>query len=107
MTDYWETVYILLLVLSSAALGYVVHEIEHSKDRVLDGLWVDNENWSEVYQTAKEYDKNGDWICVNIKGMTYPKMFETIKHEIGHEIFARSCEKNLTKCLAVIESNSS
>lgn len=47
--------------------------------------------------------KTGHWVCVNIEEVSYERAVEVCKHEVGHEIFAEECEKNMTKCLEVFE----
>ena len=73
--------------------------------RNVDGLWIpkDNLTESQAETMAKSYDSVGDWICVNIKGMSIDVLQETINHEVGHEIFARYCEKNIEKCKEVVK----
>lgn len=67
--------------------------------REYNGLWMEqNYTHAEALQKSNAYDTAGHWICVNIRGMNIEDMETTIKHEIGHELFAQSCEKNTTKC---------
>jgi len=60
--------------------------------RQYDGLRIERENYFEVKNITKKYDKYGDWVCVNVKGMSYERALEVCKHEVGHEIFAESLE---------------
>ena len=46
---------------------------------------------------------NADWVCINVKGMSFERAVEVCQHEVGHEIFAEICEKNMTKCYEVQE----
>ena len=72
--------------------------------RVINGIWIPyNYNGAtteqEAINVAKTYDTLGNFICVNIKGMDYKQMLETCSHEVGHEIFAQKCAKNIVGCL--------
>jgi len=58
--------------------------------KCLDGLWTRNNCGFE-----------GSWVHVNINNITYARAVEVCKHEVGHEIFAEICEKNISKCLKI------
>ena len=88
------------LLVSGFIVGFLVNEV--TDNRKLDGLWLKNYNQTEAKAKAQERDKLGDWVCVNIKGMTYNRALEVCNHEVGHEIFAEVCEKNMSKCLEVV-----
>jgi hypothetical protein len=45
----------------------------------------------------------GEWVHVNITDMPYKRALEVCSHEVGHEIFAEVCEKNMTKCEGVMK----
>ena len=45
----------------------------------------------------------GDWVCVNVENMTYERALEVCKHEVGHEIFAEECEKDIDICFNIME----
>jgi hypothetical protein len=66
--------------------------------------------WADVKETIKNNQNevvgvrsNGDWVCVNIDNMKYERAVEVCKHEVGHEIFAEICEKNMSKCLEIMK----
>lgn len=42
---------------------------------------------------------NGDWVHINIQNLNYTNAQHACLHEVGHEIFARECADNETKCL--------
>ncbi len=92
---------ILILIL----LGWFGNDVYRnwSNQREFDGLYMKNINYLGALNRATELDKFGNWVCVNIRGMSIKKAVEVCKHEVGHEIFAMSCEKNITKCLGIIE----
>ena len=55
------------------------------------GLWVQNLSLVSRYV--------GTFICVNIDEVRDLKELKRVcEHESGHEIFARYCERNITKC---------
>ncbi len=87
-------------------VGWLSNEAysEWSNERILDGLNLNNaQSHPEALSKAGEYDPDGDWVCVNIKGMKYKRALEVCSHEVGHEIFAEVCEKDFDKCLEVLE----
>lgn len=60
-----------------------------------------------VKRTTIEHEKAesqnaGDWVCVNVKGMKFDRAVEVCQHEVGHEIFAEICEKDMDQCLGVL-----
>lgn len=90
---------IFILIISGIVIGWSLHEAliipeEESIQREYDGLWTRN-------YTEREYFYKGDWVHVNINGMSFERALEVCKHETGHEIFAEVCERNMTKCLEV------
>jgi len=71
----------------------------------LGGIW-----YTEIYQG---YDgcyystkTGGDWVCVNVDNMDYPRAYEVCVHECSHkafsEIFAEGCEGNYSTCMDII-----
>ena len=92
----------LIAILIALVIGFCVSQfffVPHFANRVVSGMWLSERNWSEAIKTVDEHDPGGDWICINLKGMTYNEMLETIQHEIGHELFAQKCENNVSKCI--------
>jgi len=75
---------------------------ENISDRKIDGLWLYNYNESMKDNITQTRDSRGEWVCVNIQGMTYNRAVEVCQHEVGHEMFAEICEKNMSKCLGVM-----
>lgn len=68
----------------------------------LDGMrFVGEYNQMEALKFAESQD-SGDWVCVNVKGMKFDRAVEVCQHEVGHEIFAEVCEKDMDKCLGVL-----
>ena len=85
-------------------VGWFANDVytEVMNERSLDGMWVSNIDKDGVMALVQERDKMGDWVCVNINGMKYDRAVEVCKHEVGHEIFAEICEKDMDKCLGVV-----
>lgn len=54
------------------------------------GVWIE-----DLKQLAK-YE--GRFICIRIDGSSLKDINAYCQHEVGHETFARICEKNITKC---------
>jgi len=101
---------LILVILSSFTLGIAVtlkyQDYKESKQiqQVYDGLYFregNMYNWEEAMNRSKELDKYGIWVCVNVRHLDYERALKTCRHEVGHEIFARFCEKedNIGKCM--------
>lgn len=97
----WFAVVCICLV----TLGWLSNDIyrEITLKKSVNGLWIGN-NWSKSQAVDYAYNREsvGSWICINIKGMTIKEMQKTCEHESAHELFARYCENNITKCLSDI-----
>jgi len=78
--------------------------ISYEEDRFLNGVYMPNRSTNEmaVLREANTLD-SGDWVCVNIKEMSYQQAFDTCAHEVGHEIFAEYCEDNIEECINLTE----
>ena len=72
-------------------------------NRPIDGLWLKNYNESMKDNITISRDPVGEWVCVNIRGMTYKRAIEVCNHEVGHEMFAEECEKNPERCFEVVQ----
>jgi len=76
----------IILFASIFFLGFSVAKMMDAIDsyvgqeRVVQGLYFQN--------------KTGDWICVNVEGMSFERAYEVCRHEAGHEIFAEYCEQS-------------
>ena len=70
---------------------YVAEELNLTRQRVIE--------------IAYQKEPLGEWICTNIAGRTPNEILATLKHEVGHEIFAEYCEKenNFDKCLGIAD----
>ncbi len=97
----------LILALAMGSLLTLGYQDIRNK-RTINGLYLYNSDNSINYQTAREtakgFDKKGDWVCINVAYDMSPELaFQTCVHECGHkaysEIFAEACEKDFTKCL--------
>jgi len=96
----------IILMICFVAIGIfgTLFYQEYTNKRTFDGLRFEaNNSHPLAIQRANTYDNRGDWVCVNIKGMNFDRAIEVCSHEVGHEIFATICEKNITKCLEVME----
>lgn len=56
-----------------------------------------NYTHSQARAIAKKADKTGDWVAVNVRGLTYDRGVEICKHEMGHELVAEILEKDDTQ----------
>jgi len=86
-------------------LGWSSNELYdyYNYHRELNGMYLRNYNQERARNKVYDRDELGDWVCVNVRDMSYEKAYETCRHEVSHEIFAESCEGNLTKCLKAVE----
>lgn len=96
----------ILLVFNIISIIYILLNSQNTiKEKVvypyscnqlkINGFWTNDIN------RDKELIGNytGRFICVNIdKVKTLNQLYNTCSHEVGHEIFAQICEKNITKC---------
>ncbi len=80
-------------------LGFTFDETKNAVIKV-QGLYIKDKTLSETKNLTNEY--SGDWVCVNTDGISYNRALQVFNHEVGHEIFAEQCEKNITKCLDVM-----
>lgn len=100
-----EKVRITILLILIFCLGFICCILynEFSNKRIVDGLRFEgNYSHPTALEKSKGYDKNGDWVCVNVKGMDYKYAIGIIQHEVAHELFAEECEDNIEKCMEVI-----
>ena len=97
--DMWRALTIVFILLT-ATLSFLYFKPLLTSGNI-EGLWIRGYNYTQFEAQNKAYDisKGGEWICVNIKGMNLKRMMEVCQHEVGHEIFAEKCEKNISRCL--------
>lgn len=98
----WLSVFVIstLLLLITFYLFMSADNECTSERNLLDGINLRGyDNWTEVYDKVIEEDAKGDWVCVNVNGMSFERAVEVCNHEVGHEIFAEFCEKNMDKCV--------
>lgn len=98
-----DIVIVALILVGGIGVGWFGNDLykAYTNQRILDGFYLRNYNQSDIKDTAYEMDRTGDWVCVNIRGMDYKRGLEVCNHEMGHEIFAEECEKNITKCFDI------
>lgn len=94
----------IILFMGVFTIGWLGNNIysEWNNQRIYDGLYIKNEVYSNTKEIIGKYDKLGDWVCINIKGMDFKEGIKTCVHECGHavysEIYAEECEKDFDKC---------
>jgi len=104
--DKIEIILIGIIIVCLIGIGWMGNRVYEklNHERKFDGLWLsDIQNKSTALEKVRGYDEYGNWVCVNIKGMEYTKAIEVCQHEVGHEMFAKECGKNMSKCLEVIK----
>ncbi|MFA6462370.1 MAG: hypothetical protein WCV90_08980 [Candidatus Woesearchaeota archaeon] len=93
----------LVLILIGASLALIVC-LSLNYYNITPFSQPEREDCSSLYDgcwAQVQGGKGGDWISINIEGMSFERAYEVCRHEVGHEIFAEVCEKNMTKCLEV------
>jgi len=88
---------LIIVCLAIFALGWCSHGLyeTYQQEKFLKGLWVpDAESRVDAIKIAQEFDYNGDWVCINVNGMSFSEMVETCTHESGHEIFAQMVQED-------------
>ena len=75
-----------------SSLYFVIKEARSQEECIL-GLY------SRGYDSYGDF--KGEWIHINVNDKDIKQSLETCQHEVGHEIFARICQDNMTKCLEV------
>lgn len=100
-----EKIILFLIIVLALVIGWFGNDVYHyyNLTREIDGLWIGGVNESKAREIASIKDAYGDWVCVNIRGMTFERAVEVCQHETGHEIFAEVCEKNMTKCYDILK----
>lgn len=95
----------VMFIVGILITGWLSNDIynDWNYQREYDGLRIGNVNRTTAFELANSRDGYGDWVCVNIKGMEYKRAVEVCQHEVGHEIFAEICEKDIDKCMEVVE----
>lgn len=97
----WEILALCFIVIIGILLVYIAISNPGGKEG-LEGIWLHNYNSSGVCGNIKEHGK-GDWVCVNIRDMSFERALEVCQHEVGHELFSETCENNITKCIGMDE----
>lgn len=99
-----------LLLLSGFGIGWFGNELykEIKADRIMDGLYIQDQDFKSAYEISTDIDSNGDWVCINTNGMDFSRGIEVCSHECGHavysEIYAEMCEKDSSKCIKEMEN---
>ena len=101
-----EWVWFGIFVLMGGILGFCINELidANSNTKKINGLYFERFNFTS--QDARDLSNEqewGNWVCVNVIGMSYEDGINTCTHEVAHEIFAQYCEKseNIHKCMNI------
>lgn len=104
----WDLVVLGVIITLTFLLGWFGHGIysDYVDDVKYRGLWIKaNYTQAQALEASREFDSQGSWICINIRGITIPEMIETCEHEAGHEIFAQKCAGKARECLERVTMN--
>jgi len=105
-----ETVLIIIGMIFLLVLGWCGNNLYriYENKRNYNGLFISDRNRTETMKTADSYDSIGNWVCINVKGMTFGEARETCNHECMHsaysEIISEKCEDNFIECEELINN---
>jgi len=102
---YYSLIFMITLLILGGALGWLGNDMykDWNKKRIYDGLYIMDVNRTTMLEVTSVYDRYGDWVCINVRGMDYKRAIEVCNHEVGHEIFAEIIEKHPEKIPKVME----
>lgn len=99
--------YAIIGIMLLISVGWLGNDLYHQfmNKRYYDGLFLKNITYSTTKEATEKYDKLGDWVCVNVKGMSYKRALEVCQHETFHEVWGECGEKkgNISECLLLYE----
>jgi len=100
---FYKFVIIIAFIIFIFFAGAMSNQSYNNNNRKTEGLFIKGFNESGVKDIAYDKEPFGEWVCVNIKDMEYERAVEVISHEVGHEMFAEKCEKDIDKCFEVMK----
>jgi hypothetical protein len=103
---YFLFIMLFLGILLGIALTMTYNSIMQTKEdnKLFDGLrFSTEENHTAALQHSYSIERNADWICVNVKGISFERGLEICNHEMAHEVFALKCQNNATRCMEAIK----
>ena len=94
----------IILAVLLITLGFLLCQFYNQihYDKRFDGLYFNgNYNWSGALEHSYAIEGGGNWVCSNVKDLSYENAIKTCEHEVAHEIFAVYCSKNnnIDKCI--------
>ena len=96
--------FIIILGILLISIGWfsndLYQDVKYRRD--YDGLFLKAREQENAIQITQQFDKLGDWVCINSRGMNYDECVITSQHECGHEVFAEIIEKNPEKIKEVM-----
>jgi len=102
----YEIIFGAMFIIVIFALGFASSQlyISYNTKNLYDGLrFVANNSQPIALETARQFDKYGDWVCINSKGMNFERCVEVALHECSHEVFAEIIEKHPEKIEEVMK----
>ena len=75
------------------------------KAKILESTRDDGKKVVGYWKRVKEGVDAGDWVCVNVRNITYERGLEICNHEMGHQLFKYECLDDMEKCMDVILSS--
>jgi hypothetical protein len=95
---------VILGILCLITLGWVSNDMyrDYTNKKMFNGLYFEMNNSQEQALTqAYKFERDANWVCVNVKGMEFKEAIKTCNHEVAHEVFATYCQDHIDKCLEV------
>jgi hypothetical protein len=95
---------VVMISIGLFTMGWYSNDLykDYSNEKIIGGLWIPNSNQTNAIETSLKFDGLGNWVCINVKEDSYEDIIKTCTHEASHELFARTCEENVTKCMELI-----
>jgi len=100
MKNIFLSLLLIIMIFGFMILGWLSNDFYRvwTNERSYDGLYMGGRNYTNAMETASRYDNIGDWVCINVRGMSFDDCKATSTHECAHELWAEICEKNDKMC---------
>ena len=79
-----DVIFMIFMAIMIFAVGMIVSKVYDPIEYVKEAYWQRN--------------ATNEWVCVDITDLEFERAVELCQHEVGHEIFAEICEKDIEKC---------
>lgn len=101
-----DIIMIIVLCIVYFGLGIIVHEgyLEYQKKQDLYNAAKHNiTEYKDILEGQWIRNRTSDWVCVDVKGISYNRCIDVCVHECSHELFAETCEDDPELCFKLLE----